>query len=102
MTSADIVIARFGGIRATARALRIHASSVLRWKRSGSVPLKRWNALLSAAQRNAVPLEVTDLLPNISVASNATPANGAVCSSVTTNSTSSTGPVVLSPVIVEP
>jgi hypothetical protein len=102
MTSADIVIARFGGIRATARALRIHASSVLRWKRSGTVPIRRWNALLSAAQRNAVPLEVTDLLPNISVADNATRDTSAACNSATTSSTSSTGPVVLSPVIGEP
>lgn len=102
MNSVDLVISRFGGIRKTARALDMHASSVLRWKKSGTVPLHRWMAVLCAAKQHNVQLDLMDLAQQFGVALTATPVIEPACNSETTNSTSSTGHVAVSPVIVEP
>jgi hypothetical protein len=46
---ADFVIARFGGLNATARALNKSVSTIQGWQKSGTIPLPNWPIIESAA-----------------------------------------------------
>lgn len=65
---AKSVIARFGGIRPTARVLGISPSAVMRWMlprhekgTDGNVPLKHWQALINYAKKEQISLTVAEL-----------------------------------------
>lgn len=63
MTQAEKVIARFGGVCATARALgHKHASTVQGWKKTGFIPGKHHETIWNAARELNVGLEATDFL----------------------------------------
>lgn len=65
---ARTVVAKLGGVRATARILGVNPSAVSRWLVSrqekgtgGAVPLKHWQALLDYAKQERIKLSVTEL-----------------------------------------
>jgi hypothetical protein len=69
LSPAREVVAKFGGVRATARILRLNPSAVSRWmmpakKRGtgGHVPQRHWSALLSHAKKEQIKLAVNDLV----------------------------------------
>lgn len=69
MTPADKVIAAFGGVRATARALGINSSSVSRWRMpasrrglDGRVPSIHQAAILRLAKQSGLHITAEDLI----------------------------------------
>jgi len=64
MTPAEIVIEVFGGVRATARALKLAPSSVSRWvtDRNGLVPQAQQYKILKIASRKQLKITPTDLI----------------------------------------
>ncbi len=67
-TPADIVIERFGGLTATAKAVGngVTRQAVWGWKKRGAVPLKRQTQVLDAARRNKVTLSAAELIGSAS------------------------------------
>ena len=65
MTQANHVIAKFGGINATAKALGRTPSSVQAWKKSGSISPWHWPSVLSAAHETGVPLSREDFVAHL-------------------------------------
>lgn len=59
---AIVVIRTFGGVRETARLLRIHPSGVSRWQRSGLVPTRHHQRVLVTAWRLQLELTALDLV----------------------------------------
>lgn len=66
---ADIVIEKFGGVRATARALELNSSSVSRWRApaekrglDGRVPSKHQATILRLARARGIDLTAADLI----------------------------------------
>jgi len=47
---ADVVIALFGGVRKTARAIKVAPGTVSKWQKDGLVPSKHQVPLLDAAK----------------------------------------------------
>jgi transposase-like protein len=69
MNPAEKVIAAFGGVRATARALGINSSSVSRWKMpaekrglDGRVPSVHQGPILRLAREAGLSLKAEDLI----------------------------------------
>ncbi len=69
MSPADKVIAAFGGVRATARALDINSSSVSRWRMpadkrglGGRVPSVQQGKILRLARERGLGLRAEDLI----------------------------------------
>lgn len=68
MKPAQHVIAAFGGVKATARALqsirdeRVWPSTVSRWKRTGYIPPAWHRPILAAAQRECVDVTPAHLV----------------------------------------
>lgn len=65
---ARTVIAKFGGVRPTARILQISPSAVSRWMlprnlkgTNGAIPLKHWQNLINYAKQEKVTLAVSEL-----------------------------------------
>ena len=63
MSPAQRVIDKFGGVRATARALEINASAVCRWRKAksdrgcdGRIPNKHYLKLLNIAKNRKIDL----------------------------------------------
>lgn len=100
-TPAQLVIQRFGGVRRLARSVDLNASTVCRWNQgAGQIPRKRWNQLLTAAERDGIELSLNEIVfGGISVVKNATPDRSGACNSEITNSTSSPELATASPVI---
>lgn len=68
-TPADKVIEKFGGVRATARALGLNSSSVSRWRMppekrglGGRVPSVHQGRLLQLARESGIELTAQDLI----------------------------------------
>jgi hypothetical protein len=68
-TPAARVIEAFGGVRATARALGLHSSSVCRWRLpaargglAGRVPSRHQSTILRIAQESGMDLSAEDLI----------------------------------------
>jgi hypothetical protein len=65
------IIRKFGGIRATARALssdpakRMPVSTVQGWKQRGYVPFPYWERVVDAADATGVALEPTDFIGHL-------------------------------------
>jgi transposase-like protein len=69
MSPADKVIAAFGGVRATARALDLNSSSVSRWRMAkekrgldGRVPSTKQSAILRISRERGLGLTADDLI----------------------------------------
>lgn len=69
LSPAREVVAKFGGVRATARVLQLNPSAVSRWmmpakKRGtgGHVPQRHWGALLTRAKKERIELSINDLV----------------------------------------
>jgi len=86
MSPAELVIARFGGIRPLARLLGCEPSTVLRWKEppekggtGGMIPAGRMQRLLELAREHRVELTPNDLVLgcNGPAEGESTPADGA-------------------------
>jgi hypothetical protein len=65
---ARTVVAKLGGVRATARVLQLNPSAVSRWMvgrdrkgTGGAVPLKHWQTLLNYAKQQHIKLTFNDL-----------------------------------------
>jgi hypothetical protein len=64
---AEIVISKFGGLTKTAKALSTDekafaVSTVQGWQDRGRIPQGHWPALIVAAKRDSVELDVGDFL----------------------------------------
>lgn len=69
LSPAREIVAKFGGVRATARVLGLNPSAVSRWmmppeKRgtNGNVPQRHWPALLDHARKERIKLKISDLV----------------------------------------
>lgn len=61
MTHVEIIIERFGGMTALARALgHKNPTTVQGWKVRGIIPARQQRELLDLAKRTSVPLEPAD------------------------------------------
>ncbi|ARW47067.1 Cro/CI family transcriptional regulator [Acetobacter pasteurianus] len=60
MTDVDAVISRCGGVCALAKAIGIHHSSVILWKKTNQIPIKR---VLDVERLSGIPRE--ELRPDI-------------------------------------
>ena len=65
---ARTVVAKLGGVRATARVLGVNPSAVSRWMvtrakkgTNGAVPLKHWQSILNYAKQEGIKLSVSEL-----------------------------------------
>jgi hypothetical protein len=61
-TQADHLIARFGGIGPMARALGLARSVVQGWRERGSIPSRRYTAILEAGHNLDPPLTQLEFL----------------------------------------
>lgn len=68
LSPAREVVAKLGGVRATARILKLNPSAVSRWMMSpekrgtgGSVPQRHWPAILEHAKKEKIKLALRDL-----------------------------------------
>ena len=59
---AAVVIAAFGGVRATARILDIDPSAVSRWQRSGHIPVQHQRRILEIAADQHIWLTAQDII----------------------------------------
>lgn len=64
-TQADYIIAKFGGVNAMARAIRITPSTVQGWRERGSIPERRWKEILRAAHEQHVEVRAADFVAHI-------------------------------------
>ena len=69
LSPAKEVVAKLGGVRATARVLQLNPSAVSRWmmpavKRGtgGLVPQRHWPAILEHAKKERIKLRLDDLV----------------------------------------
>ena len=69
LSPAREVVAKCGGVRATARALELHPSAVSKWRVSskqkgtgGRIPQRHWQALLAHAKKERIELTLSDLV----------------------------------------
>lgn len=63
MTYAQIIIDKFGGVRAAASAIGYPPSTVQGWKKRGSIPDEQKPIVLDAAARNGIALSRLDFWP---------------------------------------
>ena len=69
MSPAEKVIKKFGGVRATARALSLSAGAVSRWKKpreeggcGGEIPTRNHRKIMVAAHEMAIDIEPAELI----------------------------------------
>jgi len=69
LSPAREVVAKLGGVRATARILQLNPSAVSRWMMSakkrgtgGHVPQRHWPAILEHAKKERIKLALRDLV----------------------------------------
>jgi hypothetical protein len=69
LSPAREVIAKLGGVRATARVLQLNPSAVSRWMMpaerrgtGGSIPQRHWPALIAYAKKERVKLALRDFV----------------------------------------
>jgi hypothetical protein len=69
LSPAREIVARLGGVRATARVLQLNPSAVSRWmmpaqKRGtgGQIPQRHWPALIAHAKKERVKLALRDFV----------------------------------------
>jgi hypothetical protein len=61
-TPASFVIKRFGGVRATARALGRSPSAISRWHKTGRVPGGAMALVLKVADKKGLKIRASDLI----------------------------------------
>lgn len=62
LTPVEIVVQRFGGTRATARALSIHPSAVSHWRQLGRIPGFRLRQIMVTANRMNIAITAEELI----------------------------------------
>lgn len=62
ISPAQLVVSAFGGVRATARVLRVDPSCVSRWQMTGLVPTSRQRRVLELAWSMGIDLTANDLV----------------------------------------
>lgn len=60
MSYAETIIGKFGGTRATAKALSIPPSTVQSWKDTGLIPARHQQPLLDKARQDGIDLKPDD------------------------------------------
>jgi hypothetical protein len=69
MTQAETIAQKFGGVAALARALgHRHPTTVQGWVTRGFIPARQQQAVLTAAQKNAVDVSPADFFPTTEAA----------------------------------
>jgi hypothetical protein len=61
-TPVEIVVQRFGGTQATARALSLDPSAVAHWKQAGRIPGFRLRQILITAERMGITITAEELI----------------------------------------
>lgn len=59
---AEVVIAEFGGVRATARAVGIDHAQVCRWRKKGLITATHHATIIAAAKKNGRKITANDLV----------------------------------------
>lgn len=62
LSPAHFVIAKFGGLTGTARAIGVPVTTVQGWQERGRIPQDHWKALMTAATANGDELSFEDFL----------------------------------------
>jgi len=62
MNPAEVVIARFGGVRPAARALRRDPSGICRWRERGAVPSSAQKLVLKTAKAMRIRITAEELI----------------------------------------
>jgi len=69
LSPAREVVAKIGGVRATARALQLNPSAVSRWMMpnakggtGGLIPQRHWPAILEHAKKEKIKIKLDDLV----------------------------------------
>lgn len=62
ISPAEYVIAKFGGLTATAKALGRPVTTVQGWKDRGQIPQSYWTQLMGIAGDRQIGIEVSDFL----------------------------------------
>lgn len=62
LTQADFVISCFGGIRPTARKLRVCPNTVQQWKKRGLITSNKHQKILDAAKKDNLPITPETLI----------------------------------------
>lgn len=62
LTPAEYIIEKFGGVRATARALNRNASSVSRWQKTGLIPSGLHSLILIKAKEMRLNIRPAHLI----------------------------------------
>lgn len=62
ISPAEYVIAKFGGLTATAKAIGRPVTTVQGWKDRGQIPQSYWTQLLGVGVDRGLQLEVSDFL----------------------------------------
>ena len=60
MNAAERIIEKFGGTRPAAEALAVPPSTVQSWKRTGVIPARRQQDVLSAAKARKLDIQPAD------------------------------------------
>lgn len=67
ISPAEFVIAKFGGLTATAKALGRPVTTVQGWKDRGQIPQSYWTQLLGLGADRGLQLDVSDFLNRHSI-----------------------------------
>jgi len=59
----ELLIKKFGGLREFARAIEINPSAIVRWRKTGIIPLSQWPAVIKAARLKGFKIKILDLYP---------------------------------------
>lgn len=62
ISAAAFVIAKFGGLTGTARAIKRPVTTVQGWKDRGQIPQAHWNEIIAAAEARGENIDLTDFL----------------------------------------
>lgn len=62
ISAADFIIAKFGGLTGTAKAIDKPVTTVQGWKDRGKIPQEHWYALIAAAKDRGEAVDLTDFL----------------------------------------
>lgn len=62
MNTAQTVIAKFGGVRPMARKTNIPPTTIQYWWETGVIPSRRMVVILETAEREGIPLELSEMV----------------------------------------
>lgn len=62
MSPVEVVIDLFGGIRSVGRAIGVEGSTVLRWGKTGRIPVEYFDRFLAAAKAESKRLTIEQLV----------------------------------------